>query len=412
MRLRRHFHLFPPRHRTPEPSTHEEPGSGAHQLWYHSRHRKVGPGTTTLRYKEHMDALCLGHALWHPSPYIDQFRISVGDVGFICQGAFYPLFSACFTPEERKWKDRVLPEDFERLDVGTLKTVRNDPSCFHSNAIPPKTGADAVGPRADSQPSITDGPSHGEKCHKNSSAGSHIRTGFTLRPTESQGPCFQIEFPAHKPGGVDGGAAVATLTSYSVDATNELALEEYIKRYYNSWVRLVKGGEGDAELILVSGFHVANGHDAIVYDEKNKICTNVGKDSGYPPPVISPSQLEGVGNIPSEYDEYIFLRYYTMRMRPQLPAEAHDTLDSWGVVADYVFKHCSDAKAVLMHTSDLDPIYKMGSIQSLTERLKEYAPNIEVDKDGVARIRPHAHDSDISTQFRAPLAYQSPNLSN
>lgn len=147
------------------------------------------------------------------------------------------------------------------------------------------------------------------------------------------------------------GAALATkYQTHRMDALVDCAFEKYTKRHYQSWVRFAcdKGIGNDVHPVLVSGFDLTRDFAMVAYSDDN---SSLGADltiavptpaSASTPPWgtwhtrCSPHTNEGplehnllpperaaepppqsveAGNIPREFNQCVFLRYYTMRPR-------------------------------------------------------------------------------------------------
>ena len=140
-----------------------------------------------------------------------------------------------------------------------------------------------------------------------------------------------------------------------MDALVKLGFEEYTKRYYESWVAFARDKKYGKNVnpILVSGFDMAKDFEMVAYlddsssakgalyidvpavvsasaslwDTRRIRCsphTNKGPQRGAPLPSFRTigfpsSQSVKAGSIPREFNQCVFVRYYTMRSRKRLP---------------------------------------------------------------------------------------------
>jgi len=151
--------------------------------------------------------------------------------------------------------------------------------------------------------------------------------------------------------GKRGAALVTRYPTYWEDSPLEGAFENYTRRYYNSWVTFAREKQyGDIQPVLLSGFDVTKDFAMVAYSNANKtlgsdLAINVplwGTWHARSPPYInngpiqhgpphkqashgfpSPQPIDA-GSIPNEFNQYVFIRYYTMRpkkWRPMLSKE-------------------------------------------------------------------------------------------
>lgn len=66
-------------------------------------------------YDPQLRYLKLGHALWEPDPK-NRPPVDIGDVGYIANGGFSPLFNI-HLPESHPSQSRRVPEGFEYVEV-------------------------------------------------------------------------------------------------------------------------------------------------------------------------------------------------------------------------------------------------------------------------------------------------------
>ena len=151
--------------------------------------------------------------------------------------------------------------------------------------------------------------------------------------------------------GTHGAALVTKYPTYSQDSLLESAFEEYTKRHYESWVAFARDKRygNNVHPILVSGFDMTRDFAMVAYSDESAslefdISVDVpmvasasasvwgtwrtrrsphtnsgpyqwrllpsGRAIGFPSP-----QPVGARSIPDEFDQCVFVRYYTMRLR-------------------------------------------------------------------------------------------------
>ena len=72
-------------------------------------------------YQDQLTSLFHGIALWNPSPPDRIYnKVSIGDVGYLNQGAFIRMFNVMLTWDDPLNNNRVDLEFFESLDCGPL----------------------------------------------------------------------------------------------------------------------------------------------------------------------------------------------------------------------------------------------------------------------------------------------------
>ena len=134
----------------------------------------------------------------------------------------------------------------------------------------------------------------------------------------------------------------------------ESTFEKYAKRHYASWVALARHKEygEDVQPVLISGFDITRDFAMVAYSNESTSVecdltitvpmlasasasvwgtwrtrcsphTNYGPQECSPPPPdraidLSSLQLTETSRIPSEFNQCVFVRYYTMRMRGPL----------------------------------------------------------------------------------------------
>ena len=163
------------------------------------------------------------------------------------------------------------------------------------------------------------------------------------RPLET-GASFSFELTGNR-----GAALVTKYPTYRGDALRESAFEKYTKRHYESWVAFARHKEygNDVHPVLVSGFDMTRDFAMVAYSNESTSlesdltiavpmlasasasvwgtwrtkCTphiNYGPQQCILPPsdraIDFPSQSD-TRSIPNEFDQCVFVRYYTMRSR-------------------------------------------------------------------------------------------------
>ncbi|KAF9786291.1 hypothetical protein BJ322DRAFT_779696 [Thelephora terrestris] len=388
-------------------------------------------------YEEQMECLCYGHALWEPAPTSEYTRISIGDVGFVRQGRFHLLFSAGLPLGERERGEDV-PSTFEQLIVGKLQTTQpRDPGCVAASTSREVGASDDV-----TEPILQ-----------------------SLEP----GANSSFELTGNR------GAALATrYPTYNEDSQVDSAFKKYTIRHYKSWVKFARDKEYGENLrpVLVSGFEMTKDFAIMAYSNNR---ASVQSDEAFPTPMFgsasasnswtwrtpcrphvkhgpqqcrppSPSQSRAAESPPNEFNQCVFVRYYTMRFEfglfprviragagphdlgpgdnrgdtfPELTARSsaepmNDVQDaeeqwdpaisdpgsedmvirnvpydegheSWDAIAEYVFQN-SSATSVLMHHKDLRGIRAMGHNSDISSLLAMHKPRIVVDGDRVGEI--------------------------
>ena len=142
-------------------------------------------------------------------------------------------------------------------------------------------------------------------------------------------------------------------STYKEDSLLESAFESYTKHHYKSWVAFARHkqyGE-DVQPVLISGFDMTRDFAMVAYSNESTSVesdltitvpmlasasaavwgtwrtrcsphTNYGPQECSPPPpgraIDLSSQLTETSGIPSEFNQCVFVRYYTMRMRGPL----------------------------------------------------------------------------------------------
>lgn len=261
-----------------------------------------------------------------PSPANRHSRINVGDVGFIRRGNFHLLFSAGSPLGDRRLGVDV-PTTFEPLDVGTLKFYEpRQPGCLRTSTVR-QIGLDAT-----ASPNL-----YAMSFWLSSTFLRHVPP----RPLEA-GASFSFELTEDR-----GAALVTKYSTYRMDALEEDAFDKYTERNYRSWVEFASGKRyGKVEPVLVTGFDVTRDFAMVAYSQGGTSLesgftiavpvfasasaslwgtwrarcsphTNSGPQ-GYGPllperTIEFPSQPEEVRDIPIEFNQCVFIRYFTVR---------------------------------------------------------------------------------------------------
>ena len=175
----------------------------------------------------------------------------------------------------------------------------------------------------------------------------HLSQNTPFSPLECGGG-FSFELS-----GDSGAALVTRYPTYREDSIKESAFVKYTKRHYESWVTFARQKEygDDVRPVLVSGFDMTMDFAMAAYSnvsaslESELItgvpmfasasaalwgtwCTRHSPHTNYgPQDCMPPSSERAIGfsssqlaersriQIPSEYNQCVFIRYYTMRMR-------------------------------------------------------------------------------------------------
>jgi hypothetical protein len=168
------------------------------------------------------------------------------------------------------------------------------------------------------------------------------------RPLEP-GASFSFELTGNR-----GAALVTKYSTYREDSLLEAGFERYTKRHYASWVAFARHKDygNDVQPVLISGFDMTRDFAMVAYSNENTSVesdltitvpmlasasaaiwgtwrtrcsphTNHGPQECSPPPPgrainSSSTQLAEAAEIPNEFNQCVFVRYYTMRMRGPL----------------------------------------------------------------------------------------------
>ena len=169
----------------------------------------------------------------------------------------------------------------------------------------------------------------------------HLSQHALFRPIDCGGS-FSFELD-----GESGAALVTRYPTYREDHQRRDRFKKYVKQHYGSWLAFARQKEyGDVRPVLVSGFDMTKDFAMAAYSNvgtslksdlkigvpmvasgsaafwgkwytRHSPHTNYGPQECIPPErVIAPSlRLEGTPECLNEYNQCVFIRYYTMRMR-------------------------------------------------------------------------------------------------
>ncbi|KAF9649192.1 hypothetical protein BDM02DRAFT_3186490 [Thelephora ganbajun] len=381
-----------------------------------------------------------GDALWEPAPLPYFKRVQPGDVGYIRAGCFHLLFSAGY-PLGKRQLGIDAPFTFEKLDIGLIIDCEpRVPGYLHTEGVR-VTGA-RLPPSASPVPMLESG------------------SRYTFQLTGGQGAILVTKYQ-----------------TYREDIQRMGDFEKYTKKHYGSWVAFAeKTGHGsDVNPVLVTGVdrtrdfamvsysnvdnlkcefttsvpEVASASAWGTWEARGFVHTTCGPQSRCVPTQATSSALSGNSDtetVSDEYDQCVFVRYYTMRKRLGIPkiiragagphdlgpgcregkkspkVEASSTLDSG---SDIVSRSCgddrgddrspvvtigtesniivhntianSDADSALIHHRDIALLREPGGSIDLSAQLLERRPSITVDGDGAGTIECQA---DLSTDRR------------
>ena len=267
-----------------------------------------------------------------PAPTHSFKRIQLGDVGYVRRGRFHLLFSAGLPLGERQLGVDV-PLTFKSLEVGPIDyTQPRLPGCLSTNTVR-QTG---VGIGA----SISPAP--------------YVRTVTSVSSYTSDvrfrilGPGVSISFELTEQ---QGAALVTKYPTYREDVELESAFKAYTKRHYDSWVAFAQdtGHGDDISPVLVTGVDMTRDFAMMAYSSNGAsltsefttsvpgiasasasawgtwrteglVHTNCGPQLCCPPPSTAavdstPSGNDRTETVLDEYNQCVFVRYYTMRKR-------------------------------------------------------------------------------------------------
>ena len=265
-----------------------------------------------------------------PAPLSSFKRIQLGDVGYILRGCFHLLFSAG-RPLGRRVLGVDVPHTFEQLDVGpTFVTQPRSPGYLSTNAVR-ETPTRLRAPMYPYVRSIVPVP-----CRTSDPRCSMLEPG--------SGILFQLT-------GDQGAALLTKHPTYREDVELGRAFEIYTKEHYESWVAFArKRGHPDGiKPILVTGVDMTRDFAMMSYSNDGDdltaefttstpgvaspwgtwrttgmVHTNCGPQQCRPPSPTRTVDTASYGNshpeaVSDEYNQCVFVRYYTMRKRLGIP---------------------------------------------------------------------------------------------
>ena len=266
-----------------------------------------------------------------PAPTESFKRIQLGDVGYIRRGRFHLLFSAGCPLGERQLGVGV-PLAFEPLNVGPIdRTDPRLPGCLSTNTVR-ETGV-GIGVSMFPTPYV-----RSVAPVSSSTLVAHFRMlepgiKISFELTEEQGAALVTKYP-----------------TYREDVELESIFKAYTKRHYDSWVAFAcDAGHGDdIKPVLVTGVDMTRDFAMMAYSNNGAslasefttsvpgvastsasawgrwrteglVHTKCGPQLRYPPlPTQTDSTSSGdrhTENVLDEYNQCVFVRYYTMRKR-------------------------------------------------------------------------------------------------
>ena len=262
-----------------------------------------------------------------PAPHHHLKGIQLGDVGYIRRGGFVLLFFAGSSLDKVKLGNNV-PRTFKPLDVGPIfRAHPRSPEYLSTDTVQEIPARASIYPYVRSVASSPSSTS--DACHRTLEPGSSI--SFQL--TGDQGAALLTKYP-----------------TYGEDVVLGRTFEEYTKEHYNSWVVFARerGHPSDIKPILVTGVDVTRDFAMVAYSNDGDDMTakftvsasgvspwgtwrtpgmvykSCGPQLRCPPPAAQATDLVSFGSshteaISDEYDQCIFVRYYTMRKRLGIP---------------------------------------------------------------------------------------------
>ena len=178
--------------------------------------------------------------------------------------------------------------------------------------------------------------------------------GFFLTPTILQKVKSDVRFPttaltspesiepraSFRLTGKRGVGLVTKHLTYGEDTTSQGLFQAYTKQYYESWVAFARdsGHGGDVQPVLVSGVDLTRDYAMLVYSIPDEDAPLIPMPHADLMPIADPSSpwakwsapdfvhtnigplrqnlLPSQQSTPAEYDQCIFIRYYSMRSGP------------------------------------------------------------------------------------------------
>ena len=263
-----------------------------------------------------------------PSPIVEQYPcISIGDVGFLRNGQFHLLFSAARPLDDREEGVHV-PQGFQQLILKKPPVPRDrlPPQSFDSTTI--RKFEVNLG-----------GTASADKCVPSLGSPS---THFKNVPPRLSKPSTHFTFEL---GGKRGASLITGSDTYRKDASSEYGVfMGYTKRHYRSWVEFSRSS-GDVQPILVDGFDLTKDYTMVAYSNEDtydcKLAfdipivapvsgsirgtwrtnktphTKSGPQERLPPHerATGPSSQPAEESATNEFNQCVFIRYYTMRWK-------------------------------------------------------------------------------------------------
>ena len=272
-----------------------------------------------------------------PGPHSYFERIQPGDVGYIREGCFHLLFSAGCPLGERELGVHV-PRDFTELKVGKIFNRQPREPGFLATKSVRATRARPT-PRTPPSPTLSV-----PYVYSPTSVSSSTSDVFSRMLESGCNISFQLS----------GGQGAALVTKYPTrreDIQSASTPEKYIKEHYASWVDFAsENGHGGTNLVLVTGVDRTRDFAMMSYsgddddDDLRFITSGSGGSSTSvwgtwhtrgsvhtncgPHPYFFPSSTQTTDSTASgnnaesasdEYNQCVFVRYYTMRKRLGIP---------------------------------------------------------------------------------------------
>ena len=265
-----------------------------------------------------------------PAPLNYFKRIQLGDVGYVRKGCFHLLFSAGRPLGERQLGVDV-PLTFEPLTVGPIINPQPRlPGCLSTS--PTRENGVALGASIFAVPYV--------------SLHSFLPAAQTCIPRTLE-PGFSVSFQHSRR---QGAALVTKYPTYREDIQREQIFEEYTKRHYDSWVAFTReaGHGNDINPVLVTGVDMTKDFAMMSYSNgarlkseftvsvpgvasasasiwgtwrtEGLVHTNCGPQQYFlstptATPVLPLPGIDETEPVPEDYNQCVFVRYYTMRRR-------------------------------------------------------------------------------------------------
>jgi len=268
-----------------------------------------------------------------PGPIYSYKRVRPGDVGYTRRGRFHLLFSAGIPLGTRELGTDV-PHTFEPLDIGPIISGKVRPPGYLRTSTVRQIGADVGGSVAVAWCVYIDFGNESQLTKHTSTVEPGARMAFEL--TRKQGAALITKHP-----------------TYRDEIERERTFENYTKQHYDSWVDFARErGDGEnVRPVLVTGVDLTREFATVAYSDNQTrmecefsaavpgiastsasvwgswhiqglVHTNCGPDPFPTQRRRNPNPNEGSAlesEIPEEYDQCVFIRYYTIRKRLFIP---------------------------------------------------------------------------------------------